>query len=120
MKKKIKKISKEQELRNINEALKDNIIGREKAYQRIKSILEQTIAVIEGGSHYDRMIAENLPLEVMKLKLYKNQNEGAQHIFADVVTNQREIIRWLINPDTTDQSEEIKKLTDPNFGRRPY
>lgn len=108
--KKVKKISKEFKLAAEVVALKE--INKKLVYDanRFNTLLEMIRKVLEGGRHCDRLSFEELPNEIMKIKAFKDFTEGARYLHADVVENQRETIRWLINPHTADNSKELENL----------
>lgn len=112
------KLTKEKKLQDKINELNNTIYSMTANTRRHLSIIEQINTIMEGNKSYHNINHEELPREVMKLKLFREQHEGAIHPAFDVIGNQREIIRWLINPETANQADEIKRLKDPNFRMR--
>jgi hypothetical protein len=119
MKKKIKKISKEDVLKKELAETRYQNSKKEEENARLRGILNQTLDILDPKhiKYYDGLKFEDIPAEVMKLKEFKQFHEGAVHPLSDVITNQREIIRWLINPDTAETSKELESLRN-QFGLR--
>lgn len=114
MKKKIKKVkdSKEEVLKKELKETQYHEANTQKENTRLTGILNQTLNMLEPNhaKYYDSIKFENIPAEVMKLKAFRDFTQGAVNPLSSVIENQREIIRWLINPDTAENSKELESL----------
>jgi len=108
----IKKIKKEQKLKSEVEELKSkcNELDNDNArYSRILSEIEY-IFIKENPSTL-RIKYSDLPFMVLRIKLEQDILRGYQRPEHNTIENQREIIRWLINPETAIQ----KSIEDFNI-----
>lgn len=74
-----------------------------------KAILNQIHDILRPGVGYsNRLLFKELPKEIMRLEMYRANNEGASKPFQMENEQYREIIRWLIKPSTADNSKELE------------
>ena len=110
MKKKINKIKQLKDTIHLLEEKNDQIEADKSYYHRLLNEIDGILSIRGGRISFDQ-----LPLAVMKLHNFRETNEGAKHVFADVVENQREIIRWLIKPSSADNAKELEMLKKGRF-----
>jgi len=103
-----KKISKEKlKIKELESKLGDAIYLNNRISEE-QNRLSKIVTTIENIVGADKRINGDVVSIVSDLYYYKKFHEGAVLRGYDVVENQREVIRWLINPETAENSKELE------------
>lgn len=105
-----KKISKEKlKIKELESKLQDATYLNDRILDE-RNRLSNIVTSIENIVGASKRIDRDVVSIVADLFYYKRFHEGSIRMGYDVVENQREIIRWLINPDTAENSKELESL----------
>ncbi len=106
------RISKTQKLTNDIKFLKERINAVSDDVTRYEKIIDQIKDLLKTESRYANItiLAKDIPMEVMKLVIYKQSHEGAYRPFQLENENYKDIIRWLISPEAANNSKELENL----------
>lgn len=104
-----KKGKKAEELVRLKSKIADLEYKLEEAigYKNRIGVLEEVVRGVRSYTYPDK---RSLLEEVAELAAYKRWNEGAVRVDQQMVIEMRNIIRWMIDPETARDDKELEAL----------
>lgn len=111
-KKTTKKVNPLTVLKNEIVILKNTKQELVKEREDFRAILNQIQEILNPNtsSYNNRIPFREMPMKVIELLMFRKTYEGAIRPEHEQINNYREIIRWLIEPKTADNSRELEEL----------